>query len=79
MTENGLDDLDTLPPGEGYDDGVPSPSSSRAPQTWADVEALALVEADLCLREHVEGELAREERRREGADPPRAPRRGPFR
>jgi len=44
-----------------------------APQTWADVEARALVEADLALEEHVEGELAREERRREGADesPPR--------
>jgi len=40
---------------------------------WAAVEALALVSADQALVEHRVGELAREERRREGADesPPR--------
>ena len=46
------------------------------PDDWADVEALALVEVDQALREHREGELAREEREREGDDRPGAPRRG---
>jgi hypothetical protein len=49
-----------------------------APQTWADVEARALVSADRVLEEHVVGELARAERRREGAPEPRAPRRRGF-
>ena len=47
----------------------------RAPQTWADVEALALVSADRALVEHRVGEAAREEREREGDDPPRSRRR----
>lgn len=80
--EDGLD-LDTLPTGKGYDDGVPtstpSPSEHRAPQTWAEVEALALVSAARVLAEHVEGELAREEREREGEPEPRPRRRGIFR
>lgn len=47
-----------------------------APQTWAAVEALALVEADRALVEHVEGEAERDERRRDGEPEPHAPRRG---
>ena len=44
--------------------------SPHEPDDWADVEAHALVSADRALVEHVDGELAREERAREGADPP---------
>lgn len=54
-------------------------SPYEQPQTWAEVEALALVSADSVLEEHRAGEVARKEREREGADQPRAPRRGIFR
>lgn len=49
---------------------------SEPTDDWASVEAQALVEAARVLEEHRVGELAREERLREGDDPPRAPRRG---
>lgn len=66
--------IDEQPPtGTGYDDGFPSPQgpSSRAPHDWAEVEALALVEADLALEEHRVGELARAERERDVESPRR--------
>lgn len=49
---------------------------AHEPDDWASVEALALIEADQCVQEHVDGELARAEREREGADPPPPRRRG---
>lgn len=73
--EDGSDYDDQPPTGTGYDDGVPStpstPSYDDASQTWADDEVKAYL--DRVLDEHREGEAAREERRREGADesPPR--------
>ena len=44
--------------------------SPHEPDDWADVEAHALVSADRALVEHLDGELEREEREREGAGPP---------
>ena len=79
LNENGIDDLDTFPSGGGYDDGVPTLSSStyRPPPTSDEIEACqqeALDEARRQAQDQLAWKREQEKLIREGADPPNSTR-----
>ena len=73
MNDDLPEDLEPTFPELGH--GPPEPPEPTDEPDWVLEQQRALDEADRVLVEHREGELARDEREREGADPPQRRRR----